>query len=255
MNKYIGLTAFVKIDTLIKTLERLENCTNINNYNLIILLDSTQNMRYHCDIENYIIYNNKIAKYLESYQNFKKHIYKSITVLKSDQNLGTFETCGSIMNFMFSYTDFALYIEDDMLLNKDALIFLETIQKLFPEEFTYGLSPIFEHPNINENNIKFYLDKIHRIPWIESSNFAISKENWNKIKDIRSNVLGDFNLGCYIRNNNLTTLCPMITRSERIGIDHDLCFSKACNSTNKVNSYTKFTSKNYNNTIEVYNLM
>jgi len=240
----IGVLTFSKLDTLRLCLDKLERCNQISNYTLTICADSISS---HMDLINYpsqyLDMNRQVKEYIEFYKQNTTNIYKNIEIIHTPHNLGPAASCKFLIDHMFTKTEWILFLEDDILVNKDALTYLVTTIENAPEEFAYCISPIFEHPDISLNNIAEYANKKQHIDWISSTDFAISKHIWDKYGHIRGEKSnGDSRFGYYMRENGLTSLCPMISRCTRIGQNHEYSYSKHFGSTDHVHSYIDINS-------------
>jgi hypothetical protein len=134
----------------------------------------------------------------------------------------------------------------NLLLCKDALNFYEKARSEYPECFAYCASSIFKNPIINKENANKYLNNIHKIDWISSTDFAITKSIWDKYAYIRGDKYnGDVKFGQLIRDNKYYSICPMISRCKRIGINHKQGYSTANKCEGFVESYFDFNSDLY----------
>ena len=240
-NKYVGILTFNKLDTLKKTISSIENCYDINNYSLVICVDSVEKISYNANILEYSECNKSILNFLHTYEN--KNLYKSFNIIEPNVNLGPESSCKFLMDYIFTKTNFGIYLEDDILLCKDALVFYEKANKEYPECCAYCASSIFKNSIINNNNANQYLNNVHKIDWISSTDFAITKSVWDKYGHIRGDKYnGDVKFGYLIRENKYYTICPMISRCKRIGINHKQGYSTAKKCEDFVESYFDFNS-------------
>jgi len=243
-DKYIGILTFNKLDTLKKTISSIENCYNINNYSVVICVDSIEKILYEVDHTEYSKCNRSVLDFLYAYKN--KNLYKSFEIISPDFNLGPEGSCKFLMDYVFTKTNFGIYLEDDILLCKDALNFYEKARSEYPECFAYCASSIFKNPIINKENANKYLNNIHKIDWISSTDFAITKSIWDKYAYIRGDKYnGDVKFGQLIRDNKYYSICPMISRCKRIGINHKQGYSTANKCEGFVESYFDFNSDLY----------
>ena len=99
-NKYVGILTFNKLDTLKKTISSIENCYDINNYSLVICVDSVEKISYNANILEYSKCNKSILNFLHTYEN--KNLYKSFNIIEPNVNLGPESSCKFLMDYIFT---------------------------------------------------------------------------------------------------------------------------------------------------------
>lgn len=214
--KILAIQCFVKYDTLKIVLENLLRCYNKEKYTVVFGLDSCQNMPYQ-NRSSWLENNKKILELITNYKKQKYH--KDTIILKNEKNLGCYQTCYKLINYAMDLSEFVIFIEDDVLLGRDSLIFYEKAFDIFSNDeklFAVSSSAVSIHEKKEKN-----LFKLQKCNWVPSFQFGLCKKVWQKYGKNRGNgPQGDIDFGFDCRNNDMYTLCPKISRSLRIGINH-----------------------------------
>lgn len=217
----LAIQCFVKYDTLKIVLDNIYQCINAENYTVVFCIDSCVEMPY-INRDHWIDNNQKIKNLLYEYKN--KNYHKNTIILENEKNLGAYQTCFNLISYCMEMTDYTVFIEDDVILAQDALLFYEKAYNLYrddPKLFAVSSAPITGR--YSDNIDDFY--KTQKCDWIGSCEFGISKTIWNEYGSIRGSNHGDVNLGFACRNNNMYTICPFVSRMCRLGVYHPDSFS------------------------------
>lgn len=221
-NHVIAVQTFVKVDTFQYLLDALNSCIGIEKYTVILNIDSCSDMWYQNRLS--WIENNKIIKKIaKSFQN--NNFCKSVHIIENEHNLGAYTTCKNSIDNAMNFSDYVIFLEDDIILSKDALLFHENTWEIYkndPNLFAICCGSIdMEHIDTDINN----LYQLYSLSWIGSAEFGISKNIWEKYGHIRGQVNGDIDFGMICKNSNMYTICPKIKRCCRMGIDHPDSYS------------------------------
>lgn len=234
-NYVIGIQTFVKLDTLKKLVKSLLKCYGIDKYKIIFFIDSINNSLYTNKID-WIEKNNNVKKYLEEIAlAFNKY---NIEIYSSSRNIGCYKACVELIDICMNYSDYIIFLEDDVILGQDALLYYE---KVYEQYINNNIYPCLEavcsstwRQNSTENrltclkqdnNLDKTLQSLETFNWLHSYEFAITKNIWNKYREIRGSPRGDELLGYEFQKHNKHAILPVIGRSCRIGYNHRDGFS------------------------------
>jgi hypothetical protein len=220
MDKLLAIQCFVKHDTLKVLLNYLSQCVDRENYSVVFAIDSCVDMPYE-NRDHWYENNAIVNELLNDYKNQKYH--KETIIIKNKNNHGPFVTCYNLISYCMNMSDFIIFLEDDMLLSKDALIFY---QKSY--EFLKDNAELFaiSTTSVTNSTDKKDLYKLQKCNWVGSSEFAVTKKTWEKYGYLRGNkTAGDVDFGYACRNNNMYTFSPLVSRARRIGFYHNDSYS------------------------------
>lgn len=218
INNYVlAIQAFVKVDTLSYLLQTIPSLIGIEKYTIIIGIDSCNKMRYKN--RDHWPEQNKIVK--DMVLNFRKSApCKKVDIIENDTNMGTAPTCKKIVDHAMNFSDYTIFIEDDIILSKDALLYHEHVFELTKSNidvFAISVGGI-DLSRINTNIDNLY--KLHKLNWVDSAEFGVNKNIWCKYGEIRGQTMGAINFGNACRTDNKYTISPIIKRMCRLGINH-----------------------------------
>ena len=188
-NTIINIKAWSRPIMLKETLQKLSECYNIKNYNIIISIDGP-NTPYK--ISNFEAAINK--------SNIKENS-KSVDIIYHDKNIG----CAGNMKFCFiesfknKNVNYMIHLEDDTIPGKDFLLFMEAGYNYMKEdEDIFAICPFIRKTHLTEHNIKVSLendiDKIfYRNNFEPGGGFGMNRNQWNKIEKDRGvfGVIGE----------------------------------------------------------------
>lgn len=221
-NFVLSLQTFVKIDTLSHVLSTLPSLIGIEKYTIVIGIDSCNQMRYknrpHWPEQNKIVKN-----MIMQFQN--KACAKKIDIIENDTNMGTAPTCRRIIDYSMGLSDYVIFIEDDIILSRDALLYHESVfelSKFNTDVFGIGCGSIdLAHVNREPGN----LYKLYTLPWIDSAEFGVNSSIWHKYGHIRGQPQGAVDFGKICKDESKYTICPKVKRLCRLGMDHPDSYS------------------------------
>ncbi len=106
-NYCITIQCFSKPIETLYILESLENCININNFNVLLFVDKANKNSIFVDK------NNELIHLLYIYIKEKQNIYKTISLYIADYNLGPYKACCKCIDLAFENNDYVIFSEDD----------------------------------------------------------------------------------------------------------------------------------------------
>lgn len=217
-NFVIGIQCFVKLDTLRSVLEKLENCYGVEKYTLVLFGDSSNELLYKKRLD-WIPKNIAVLEYIEGYSSNK---FKSIVKHYSAKNLGPYEGCKKTVDLCLDYSDYIIFMEDDTVVAKDYLLFYESLFNQFilsdDNIFAGSASSVISH----NTERPYHVQKVH---WVNSTEFAITRQKWQEYGYIRSQICGDVKFGQAVKSNGKYTIMPRVRRMSKIGQGHPDSFS------------------------------
>jgi len=207
MNSCIVIQCFCKPVETIKTLNSLEKCKEIIKYNLLLFVDKTNDNRF---MDNNLM----LIKKLEEYKEKSEHLYKNIKIIVSRTNLGPYQSCFDSIEHAFTYNNYVIFSEDDIIFCKDSINYYNDFRdkKMDYDDKCVGITSssnrfypkknIYSKKNINIEIAEEYRDKVNEIKllinnndnllnaiekfkWAPNKQMGIFQEGWNKIKRFR----------------------------------------------------------------------
>ena len=214
------------IETLL-VLNSLEKNANLKKIHLLLYVDKAENKTksYKKNIE--------LIDKLISYKNEKDCLFKSLTLIMSDINLGPYKCCYLTIENGFTLSNNVIFSEDDILFCKDTINYFiayfnnkiknvdinhEDCLGITSSSIYFGFTKKTSF-TINEKDIivnNLFSDKIknikekiknngsinscQKINWAPNKQFALLKHNWNKISFFRTDN--------YILDTKLNTKAP-----------------------------------------------
>ena len=116
MESCILLQCFCKPKETINVLNSLLKCIGINNYNLILYVDISNDLRFKSSNKELI---NKLNLFKQN--NISK--FKNIEIVKNNENKGPYKTCYEGIEYAFIKNNFVIFSEDDSIFTKDSIIY------------------------------------------------------------------------------------------------------------------------------------
>jgi len=216
-NYVIGIQCFNKLDTLEIVLNHLENCYGVDKYTLILFVDTSHNMPYTTRLYWHEL-NQKVKSYVRSYSSNR---FKSIIKIESENNLGPYIGCKKTVDICLEHSDFIVFMEDDSVVSKDYLYFYEKLFELMTNDDVFAGSACSVSRFFKESE-KY---NVQKVGWINPTEFAITKHQWQKFGHLRGEICGDVRFGEAVKQNDKYTLMPIIPRMCKIGKGHPDSFS------------------------------
>ena len=164
--KIITISAYDRVGYLKEVLEHLSKCYGIEDYRIICGIDPSPRQ-------------NVMAGVIESYKN-RLNISWSIHPERLDCN-GNIFAC---LEFGFEHADYVIHIEDDIVLAKDALLYLEHCDRTYKDDrsiFSVCTYNRYSHRTYQPKSATTVFRQEHFDPW----GWATWKNRWEE--EIREN--------------------------------------------------------------------
>jgi hypothetical protein len=233
--KAIVVAVFVKEDLAQRQIDNLLNLENIDDYNVYFYQDHTENSPKYDD-SNYRTKIDNVKSIITS--NLSK--FKSASFYRSSTNLHPYGLCKESLDHAFLKNDFCIFLEDDVLLAKNALKWFGYVyeSKLISWDnykFCTGEGILFDTHDMNKNPTSEELDEIKQTiknneyhkyfyeidHFLTSSIFATTKEIWKEVRTVRGSRCGEEILNDVIKRNQWKSIFPLIPFAKDIGMTHD----------------------------------
>ena len=254
MNSCIVVQCFCKPIETIGLLNSLLNCCEINEYNLLLYVDKAQ------DKSKFEKKNLELIKLLDKYKLENKDRFKSIQLIICKFNKGPYICCHDAIEYAFTYNEFVIFTEDDIIFCKDTIKFYNIYkdsQELHNENcigitsssnYYYSIENIFSSKQYIIEVLPKYLEKINSIKvetinnslynkiiktnWAPNKQFGIFRNGWDQIKLYRSKefinsgecnkIAPDQYTGEMVNKRSLYFLYSIVPRSNDIGLFNEL---------------------------------
>lgn len=251
----IVVQCYNKADTLALTLNALLKCQDREKFNLIIWQDSE-------------IGNHKQAQHapqreaatavVRAMLPMLEKAFASVEYHVNPANLGCYETCRQCIDYAFETNDFVIFTEDDGIFTEDALVWFEGARE-FPEYkdekcraitgesifFNAGskpLSRVFRHAiAASANKTEIGLNYV-TFNFVTSTVFALDKEKWALIREVRGEINGDVTLCKICDEHKYTCVFPVVARVMDIGMRHAQGYSVGIHSAANVDEKNTYLS-------------
>jgi hypothetical protein len=226
----IVIQVFIKNHLLDDVITALLSVKNIDSCNIIFWQDSLIGSKYYNN--DYEINHKKTKEIINNYiTKFKHAEFKS-----NISNLGTCATCKTAMDYAFTKSQYAILIEDDLIVSKNFLNFFtffidNNYLNIDKNIVTIGGESIFfnaKNKSINDENIdianklidKYTLNQYYTFVenFVPSTCFCTSKSIWQIIGSIRGLPTGCNKLNDYVTENKLKTITPVVPVCKDIGM-------------------------------------
>jgi hypothetical protein len=217
MNNIICINTFIKIKDTFLLLDTLNNCVNSHKYQILISIDSTNNMPY-LDKNDWIIQNKILKKELIKYIALKKYNFKLINLIILNTNYGPYKACQTIINLGFKFSDYVIFLEDDCVVSKDFLLYHEYMYNHYVYKYpkTFAISGSLMYSPEKYDFPHSHIDKIYYANWIPSFEFGITYKIWKNFGYLRGlKPEGDIYFGQVCNNLDMHTFYPLIPRCYR----------------------------------------
>ncbi len=205
LNKTISITSFNRPEILNKCLSSLNKCELIDEYNIVIVQQE---------------YNQKFKKIFDKFK-LKFNKFKVIKT-RFPKNWKPYKkmTTNGYKGFKFCFeelkSDIGFYLEDDIMVSNDYLIFSEYILKKYKNDINFFAVNGFSKELYNKNKINLYSKFVYGIGkgWaIHNDKWKIVKKLWNKKFINSSNPEYDYPIENYIKKNNFYVVMPICSRT------------------------------------------
>jgi hypothetical protein len=232
--KSLVIAVFVKDDLIQLQIDNLLLLKNISDYNVIFFQDGISDCIHNKYNSDY--YHDKHKRVGEIInKNLKK--FNSAIYQISPTNIGPSGLCKLSMDYAFKTNDFCIYLEDDVFLANNALIWFtytstllhwDTYKFISAESIYYDSrsevlsDETIEHikTHISNNKYQQYFIEINK--FLTSSVFATTKDIWNsEIRVLRGGMNGENQLNDAIQLHNWKCIFPVVPFAKDIGMLHE----------------------------------
>lgn len=234
----VCIQTFNKADTLKSLFDSLLQCTNSQDFDVIILQDSHLGSKKQ---DEYAVKVQAVTEIISHYSTILANSFNSFEYITNRTNMGTAPSCRKLLDHASSKYDGFLFLEDDCILAKDTLAWasfvLENLISSDGPQFGTGESIFFDYsrgtpPNQSEleslrsaaGNLSKYYCKLGFVP---STCFITKSEIWNKFSSIRSFPKGPESLNKFYESIGGKTIFPILARVSDIGMEHEDGYSTA----------------------------
>lgn len=244
MNSCVVIQCFAKPHETLQTLKSLERCIGIEQYNLLLFVDSTTNTKI-------IEARHNLIEILKQYISNNKS-FKSIELHISDKCLGPYVGCYSAINKAFMENEFVIFSEDDAIFTRDAILYYNSYRdnKIPHSDSCIGItasSPFYysdkniyidikksndicdafkDRVNIIIHNSHQYINSIIKRSSGPGKQMGMFKSGWDKIKYYRSpeycslptRKASDYMTSIFISESKFYFYYSIIPRTNDIGL-------------------------------------
>ena len=235
MDRTIVVAVFVKDDLIQEQINNLLALDCINSYNVIFYQDNTfKSPKY--DSPYYTTKMEKVKLFIN--QNLSK--FKNAVFYRTPTNIHPYGICKLSMDTAFKSSQYAIFMEDDVFLAKNALkwfnFFYDNKYLTWDTyKFVTGESPFFDTQKMDycpssEKTIeiksiisdhtyqKYYFEISH---FLTSSIFATTRDIWNtEIRELRGSMNGECVLNDVIKQKSWKSIFPVVPFAKDIGMLH-----------------------------------
>jgi len=234
--KSIVVAVFIKDDFIQRQIDNLLALDGLSEYKVIFVQDNPRNSPKY-DSEHYREKHDNVRNIVNS--NLGR--FPSAELYQLDSNFHPYGTCQRGLDFAFKDADYCIFIEDDVFLAKNALVWFNYfynngLLKWDSYKFVSGESIYYDTQNIEKTPSGEQLERIkdqitanryqqyyYEIShFLTSSIFATTREIWNtEIREMRGSINGECVLNDAIRDNNWKSIFPVVPFAKDIGMIHD----------------------------------
>jgi hypothetical protein len=252
-SKAVLVQCYNKADTTALTLSALMKCSHTADFNLVIWQDDeTGNPKAATHGPGRVA----TTAVVEAMLPILQKAFRSVEFRKNEKNLGCYATCKVAIDTVLESNDFVIFTEDDAIFSEDALDWFVAATSL----------PEFADPNcvaITGESVYFdsqgkAVDRAFRFRMLEAANasnigldyimhnfvtstvFAVDREKWSLIRDIRGQINGDVTLCHECAKRSWTCIFPMVPRVVDIGMRHSQGYSVGIHSAENVSDKTSY---------------
>ncbi len=233
---------FIKDDLLDNLIDKLKAVERINDVHIVFYQDNIVGSKF---------FNNQ--KYFSNFINCQNiarnrvYEFRSAEYVCNNINKGVYQTHYEGMTYCFNNYDYVLFMEDDIMVQKNFLNFFmyfidNNLLGLNENQYQLiGGESIFFHSHSSEftfskekkgllssyiinNNIT---NGYHLVNWCPSSCNIMSKNVWESLKEIKSKPNSDTLINSIVQQRKLKVVMPIIPVCEDIGMLHDKGYSVA----------------------------
>jgi len=203
MNKIVAMTAYMRPHYLKQTLDALSSCVGINNYHLVISVDPAQDPVIRESIRDIVL---RIG-------------FCKCTRLFNQRKMGLNINTLTAIAEGFRFSDFVVYVEEDVLLGPDALAYFDYCGNKFQaDKSVFSITAVFNKRCIQDEE---YL-KIDRQKWFTPWGVGLWLDRWHEIGPKESwGKIGKMSWDAYVNRNirrDRHEIYPLLSRGKNIGV-------------------------------------
>jgi hypothetical protein len=234
--------AFIKADTVENLLRSLSRCSRRESVDLVFFVDVPQgasNATNPAAVEKETAYarkNEQVVAILQDFLASHRSDFANVSLHRNDRNLGCYKTCQVALDAAFTNSEFAIFVEDDVLFSIDALDwFIRTFESGVLDDAnnwaTTGESIYFnardkqpsrEHvARAKELSVRRgYYNKLTTFPFVPSTCFATTRAKWKLFGEVRGRPVGDVELCKLCAELEKYCVFPILPRVNDVGMLH-----------------------------------
>jgi hypothetical protein len=216
-NHIICINAFVKLDDTFRLLEALNTCIGASQYELLISVDSTNNMPY-TERDHWIEQNRELKVRLLDYSHSNNHCFKSIEIVAFGTNHHPYRSCKKIIDIGMQRSDYIIFLEDDCIVSSDYLLYHEYMCDHYAKKDANMSAILASYCNAHaaQDDNPANINKVKQSQWITSYEMGICRQVWEKYGGYRGMPPeGDIYFAQECKNAGLFSLYPLIPRCYR----------------------------------------
>lgn len=238
-NVCVAIQCFNKPTLLRNTLESLLSCDSKERVSVAILQDNHIGSNYKKNYEDGF---NETRNIISLFLPRLHESFENVSILKNEKNRGTAPSCRALLDYCFNNHNAVIFIEDDFILSKDALLWTKYLidHEIGNNDCFFGSceSVFFDSKGVAvENDLLEKLKSISRDPelsdkfilesFVPSTCFITTKEIWSKCSSIRGSIRGPESLNSWLREMGKKTIFPIVPRGCDVGMMDDNGYSVA----------------------------
>jgi tetratricopeptide (TPR) repeat protein len=236
----IALQTFIKSDTLESFFDSVSKCDEADQFDLIIIQDSTFGSRKFAEREDE---HRKVRQTIGQWIPILSERFNNVTFHANKKNRGTTATCKRLVDYVATNHEAFIFFEDDCVLSSNALVWISQALNHVKDGgplFVGGESIFFDTrgDTIDEITSKTWAsasqaedlkDAYVTSNFVPSTCFATTSEIWRLVSSIRGFPLGDIDVNKFLKSEGIKPVCilPVVPRVKDVGMQHNLGYSVA----------------------------
>ena len=247
----VVIQCFAKTDTLKGLLDSLLGCEGHRDVDLTIWQDSAYGSRRE---EEFTGAATEVHAFVIDFISEHGRRFRTLDYRLNERNLGPYGTCKVALDHAFSKHEFAILIEDDILLSSDALLWFDKVYRLGllhdgRNWAIAGQSIFFDSRgrDVDQDFVatasRFALEQnlvnqftVHQ--FVPSACFATTRRWWAEFRSTRGEPRGDVLLCNRTKEEGWGCVFPIVPRAKDVGMLHDYGFSVTIHSKDGVQAIT-----------------
>ena len=242
MDRSMVIAVFIKDDLIQAQIDNLLALDGIQHYNVIFYQDNVKNSPKY----NSPLYVRKMEGVKTIIQNNLSRFHNA-SFFRAETNIRPFGMCKRAMDKAFTLSQYAIFLEDDVFLAKNALKWFNNFYdnkylSWDTYKFVTGESIFFDTQSMEINLLpsrvaeikdivtfnnyqQYFIEVTH---FLTSSIFATTRDIWNtEVRELRGSLNGECALNDVIAANSWKSIFPVVPFAKDIGMLHDHGWSVA----------------------------